>query len=276
MDLISFLLLDWISKDTARWWLLGGEIALLIGSLVVIVGLIGESKDQKWVPGTSRTKLWKRLFVLMVVGGIVAELIADADIFSLSHRLQAIQDLEVANLNVRAEELRAQNLVLRKAVSPRRLLPTRRFRAAGVLQGALKLCDELPNTPGIKVFIQSIPDFDALNLEADFEVLLKLCHWQPSQIGQAETGVDPLTIPDGLTFLVEFKLEEQRNAAKAFAALLEKRDFESIPVIPIVPMTGGWPFFLPSTFPKDVIFIAIGRKPISALLRDADSKANAR
>ncbi len=101
-EIFSQLLLESASKSTAGIWVIVGELALIGFSIVVVIGLYGETKTEIWSPPTPRVKLWHKLFVAFVTIGVAGELISDGDIFLFSHRLQSIQELEVARLNDRA------------------------------------------------------------------------------------------------------------------------------------------------------------------------------
>jgi hypothetical protein len=145
-DVYNFLLLGWVNKSVASALLVAGEVGLLVASIIVIVGLIGESRADKlsesWIPTPSNIKHWHTIFAISVTIGVIGELLSDGDIFAASHRLQAIQDIELsrldadtatankraseleiksAELNKEAEELRAKNLVLEAQVAPRRM-----------------------------------------------------------------------------------------------------------------------------------------------------------
>jgi hypothetical protein len=103
-------------------------------SIAVVIGLYGETKTEIWAPPTSRIKLWHKIFIGLVTIGVAGELLADGDIFLFSHRLQSIQELEVARLNDRAadaekgaaaanERAAKAELELAKLKSPRTIKP---------------------------------------------------------------------------------------------------------------------------------------------------------
>lgn len=98
-DLADFLFLACMSKQYVSSLLLGGELLLLITSLLVVIGLIGESRSDAWIPAPERKKRWHKRFVLFVTIGVGGELIADGIVFLSSHRLQAIQEVELTELS---------------------------------------------------------------------------------------------------------------------------------------------------------------------------------
>jgi hypothetical protein len=146
-EVVSHLLLESISKSTAGIWVIIGEVSLLLASVAVVVGLYGESKADKWSPAPSRVTLWHKIFVALVTLGVAGELLADGDIFLFSHRLQTIQDLEVARLTLAAEQLRADNLETEKILQPRE------FPVYGRNNDAAPIMKQLEEFAGTKVWV---------------------------------------------------------------------------------------------------------------------------
>jgi hypothetical protein len=105
---LSFLLLDWVDKSTASLLLIFGEVLLLIFSLAVAIGVAGESwadkKKESWIPAPHSIARWHRIFAFCVFIGVAGELIADGEIFSSSHRLQSIQEDELAKFGTETAE----------------------------------------------------------------------------------------------------------------------------------------------------------------------------
>jgi hypothetical protein len=95
-SILPFVLLETVSKEAASAWALGGEIALLITSLLVLVGLYGERSWGKWMPPVPRIKFLLEAAVLAVMLGVFGELISDAVIFLSSRQLKIVQDKEVS------------------------------------------------------------------------------------------------------------------------------------------------------------------------------------
>jgi len=102
-----------LSKSVVSTILHVGEVALLVTSMIVVIGLVGEAR-KSWVA-------WHHVFAMLVIVGVAGELISDGLIFTSSDRLQTIQETEISHLNRGTEELRTKNLVLEAQVAPRRL-----------------------------------------------------------------------------------------------------------------------------------------------------------
>jgi hypothetical protein len=228
-DIFSVLLLEFVTKSTASAWLLAGEIALVIASIFVVWGLLGESQKDKWAPAPSHIKRWHSAFVAMVVLGVVGELIADGDIFLFSHRLQSIQDTEVAALNERAESLRADNLALEKILIPRRFIgpwgrgsPT----ATGLFRMGM-IWGELAKSPKMEALVQVVPDFDAERLSLDIMRALVIAGWKPRLIDVKESGIVPLFMPEGVQLWTGRDHDAAWVAAEALAAALSYEDIRA-------------------------------------------------
>src|SRR5262245_45545559 len=88
-----------LSKSATSLALDCSELLLLISGVVLVVGLVGEYR----IPETSE---WCKRCAAVVIIGVLGELIADGAIFVLSSHLQAINDIEVAELNNEAGEAR--------------------------------------------------------------------------------------------------------------------------------------------------------------------------
>jgi low affinity Fe/Cu permease len=114
-----------LSKDAAAAWLSTGELTLLLGAALIVIGLIGEySRSGRLTP-------WIRVFEVVVIVGVAVELVADGVIFGASGRLTELQEEEVvqvkretaiiseraATLEVTAAELRNENLELEAALA---------------------------------------------------------------------------------------------------------------------------------------------------------------
>lgn len=85
-----------LSEETAKLWLDVGEIGLLIASLIVVVGVIGEMKkfdDRQTLHAIAE---------FLVILGVAGELIADGIVYKASSRLQTIQESEIANTKTAA------------------------------------------------------------------------------------------------------------------------------------------------------------------------------
>jgi hypothetical protein len=79
-----------LSKAATSSALSVSEVALLVFTLLLVVGLVGEAaKSEKW-------KARHRMFELMVVIGVSGELIAEGGIFAFSRHLQTVADTDLA------------------------------------------------------------------------------------------------------------------------------------------------------------------------------------
>jgi hypothetical protein len=78
------------------------------------------TSGRKMVPPNYRVKFLHKIFVRLVIVGVAGELLSDADIFLFSHRLQTIQETEVAILYDRATKA---ELEIARIKAPRSLTP---------------------------------------------------------------------------------------------------------------------------------------------------------
>lgn len=77
-----------LSKPATTSWLDGSEIALLVGGLVLLIGLLGEHF-------ASAGGVWLKRFTVLVTIGCGIEFLADGGVFLFSTHLQSISDAEV-------------------------------------------------------------------------------------------------------------------------------------------------------------------------------------
>jgi hypothetical protein len=77
-----------LSKPATANWLDGSEVALLIGGLVLLIGLLGEHF-------ASAGGIWSKRFAVLVTIGCGIEFLADGGVFLFSTHLQSISDAEV-------------------------------------------------------------------------------------------------------------------------------------------------------------------------------------
>src|ERR1700685_1282214 len=86
--MISWLLSP--SEAVAEGAEIGFDIALIISTAVVVIGLIGEYRKHGW---------WKRhehLAEMLVLYGVVAEMLAESGTFWYALRLQAIEEAAIS------------------------------------------------------------------------------------------------------------------------------------------------------------------------------------
>lgn len=86
----DFVTAIFASKSAASGWLYGGEIILLFGAALVVVGLIGEARSRR------------RIFEFLVIAGVAAELMGDGVVFAASSALQTLQDRELFEARLQA------------------------------------------------------------------------------------------------------------------------------------------------------------------------------
>ena len=259
-EVLPQLLLESVPKWAAGLGVLAGEISLLVASIVVVVGLYGESKADKWAPPPARIKSWHKIFVAAVTIGVAAELIADGDIFLFSHRLQTIQATEVATLNRQTELLRGDNLALEKILTPRHWLSAA-YRGSASLDNLFDremIRGKIAKFPGTVALIQVVPEFEAERLANEIVFGLEALGWQPRLISPSESGVPPLLIPEGVELWTQ-----NVSAAESLNASFVKEgiwgaDGKSAPIRnPSSPERLG-PIPKP---PEGAVFISIGSNP---------------
>jgi hypothetical protein len=139
-DIPSVLLFDFLSRDSAKGLLTSSELFLILASLAVVIGIIGEEKEEKWIPPRESAKRWHKMFILLVILGVAGEFFADGFIFSTSHRLQTLEEADIAKADetartatetaktateraadaeTKAATLLKENIELERALAPR-------------------------------------------------------------------------------------------------------------------------------------------------------------
>jgi hypothetical protein len=186
--------------------------------------------------------------------------------------------------NLKAEQLRTDNLALQKIIQPRRLGSLIRISS--------------PNSPdippeaelqfsGIKKFIdtpvviQVVPDFEAQALARDMVSVLIAYGWKPVIINEARSHVSPMDILDGVrvTYPPGSKfVDAARALADGFtnAGLtgggLNSCFAQGYPVTragkPVLDFP-GYPSFDP---PIDAVIVQVGMKPIPSAKADAQKQ----
>jgi hypothetical protein len=147
-----------LPESESKDWLDVSEILLIVSTIGLVFGLVGEWPD---------SESWKKRFAYkiakaLVIIGVVGELLGDAGIFVTSRRLQLLQDIAVtiatdratdagfdaalannaageANEHARllekdAQELRSKNLALEEEIAPRRLNQDQLFELTASLE----------------------------------------------------------------------------------------------------------------------------------------------
>jgi hypothetical protein len=165
----------WDSKPSLLAELIGGSIFLLIGSALVVVGLIGENRKSS----LEFVAKWHPRFVTMVILGVAIELLADGFVFFSSYQLDNLAEQKLSALQGISNAQQSEIISL----LPRELGATSRAEFAS--------CKKLIGAP---VLIQSIyADSEGYRLGSEIlDALLKADIIISDKRGQA--GLD-LTKP---------------------------------------------------------------------------------
>jgi hypothetical protein len=124
--------------------------------------------------------------LLCVAVGVAFEFIADRLKKPLERIVETARKLELARLHNESEHLRADNLALQNIVRPRRI-PLH-----------VKKIEELRQFSGTRLFIQSVPDWEARTLEQNIAWVMSHAGWKSESVGEAQTLLSPVNINDGM------------------------------------------------------------------------------
>jgi hypothetical protein len=195
--------------------------------------------------------------------------------------------VRAAELEIQAAKLKADNLETEKIIQPRE------FPIYGRNGDGDQPNKELAKITGIKVWIQTVPDFEASRLTVSLDGLFRAVGWNVSTVSQAETGVGPLAIMEGVTVLLRYPYEKFPppenappdklwNAAQQLAKRLQMDsalgsnffsihwEFLAFPAPNGVIVSSPPPR---AKVPDDTLLVLVGMKPISALLSEKNAKA---
>jgi hypothetical protein len=182
--------------------------------------------------------------------------------------------VELSRSEIKLAQMRADNLAMEKIAEPRE------FPVYGRNGDAVAINNELRDKfGGVKVWIQTVPDFESERLTVSLAGLFRAVNWSAVKVGSEDTGIGMLAIMEGVRILV--KQQPQETLAQA-ADLLWKRlqmelgtNFFSVHVEPLPPPLEGAQFIPPdmSRLPSDTLLIVVGMKPISALLSEKNAMA---
>jgi hypothetical protein len=238
----------------------------------------------------SREHLWSEIehwAFLVVVVALAIEFAALKLGAPYKKQIEEAKDLKIVQLTNDTARLKAENLETEKIIQPRE------FPIYGRNNDAAPLNKELEAFKGTKVWVQTVPDFEASRLTVSLTGLFISVGWNPSTVGPAETGVGPLAIREGVTVLVKYPYDkfpppENTSPDKFWSAanLLVKRlqmdsalgsNFFSVhsEFLTIPPPSGvDAPTPPPrARVPDDTILILVGLKPIGALISEKNAKA---
>jgi hypothetical protein len=188
-------------------------------------------------------------------------------------------------ISERTEKLKADNLETEK------IIQRREFPIGGVNGDASSINKELEKFSGIKVWVQTVPDFESNRLTVSLTGLFRAVGWQASEVGPLQTGVSSLGISEGVRILIRYPYDKfppppdaARDRLWDAAQLLVKRlqmdsalgsNFFSVHWgFLTFPSPNGVITLLPrAEVPDDTMLILVGMKPISALLSEKNAKA---
>jgi hypothetical protein len=233
-------------------------------------------------------ELIKRIGGIMVIAGVAIEVGGDWLGGPFHKTVEDARELQLSSLNNEAARLKSDNLETEKIIQPRE------FPIYGRNNDAAQLMKELKTFAGTKVWVQSVPDFEASRLTVSLNGLFDAVGWNVSTVGPAETGVGPLAIMEGVTVLFRYSHDTfppPENASpdrlQSAAEVLVKRlqmdsalgsNFFSIhwEFLTIPPPKGGVQVTMPpprAKVPNDTMLVLVGLKPIGALISEKNAKA---
>jgi hypothetical protein len=171
-----------LSVSDTKWWLVTSEILLIVSTVVLVVGLVGEWSDSEiW-----QKRIWYKLAKSFVIIGVIGELFGDAGIFETSGRLDALRE--------------ADNLALAKIANDARdkaaksELALERFKAPRSLNwDQRKQISDAVKSFGAQEYVTSITmGPDTIKIRDDIEVALDAAGWvRRPPLGQVTLGDPP-------------------------------------------------------------------------------------
>ena len=235
----------------------------------------------------SLIQFWANIFLIgaLVVGvvstfftvwmGGIKEKYLNQDIANTMQRA-AIAEQKAAEVNKRAEQLRADNLALQAGVRPRRLSfmgwTTWPERVA-------KIYDDLKLHAGTTVLIQVVPDFEAQLFAKDIAMVLEKNGLKPKFVTKKESHISDISFPEGITI---FNLSDGKSKTHAafmlWSAIMEvavemgTQPFGAAPS-PIQEIDNepklGYPYFKP---PITGVFIIVGTRKLTPQLLEMQQR----
>ncbi|CCD93792.1 hypothetical protein BRAO375_280009 [Bradyrhizobium sp. ORS 375] len=140
------------------------------------------------------------------------------------YKSEAARDIALANQ--KAEQLRADNLVLEQSIRPRRWYGP---FAASVRGGATAtelfaigdINSRLSTYAKTPVLIQFVPDLEARKLALQIARGLAAVGWEPQMMSPARSGIIDESIPDGVEVWTNPQMDSSWHAAQALEESLE-------------------------------------------------------
>lgn len=169
---------------------------LVITTGIVIVGLIIEYTPE-FIERLDKSK-WKSWFVMLgaigVVLGVAGEgitefkaLRTEGQLRSIVHEEDGVRAIAVADANQRAAQ------ALKNATEDEKLFAPRKIGYEDSPRGKA-----LKDFCGTQVLIQCVPEFEAEKLASELGGLLAAVGWRYEYVNQADTGVSPFLMWDGV------------------------------------------------------------------------------
>jgi hypothetical protein len=250
--------LTWASE----WW----EVAGYIATALVLIGVAGESVCQltEWIKSTSRKHNVEKVSALVLIAALAGEILTQVESNNSN-------SLIVGVLNKQTVELQTQNAALLKSISPRRIAS---FTNPAVPPRELQsFCADIASFSAITFAIQSIPEFEARFFAQNLERSLMFCPLRMRLVEEADTGVSPLQLVDGIMLEAGFSFVDAGQpavmAAEALARTLSRFGFGEVPVL--IPQ-GPKAFPMGRTYTPRArvsgteVVVLIGPRPIVAAL----------
>jgi hypothetical protein len=211
-----------LSKAATSCALDVAEIVLLAFTVLVLVGLVGESRKPKRVYSFTdprKKKSQHRICEAMVIVGVAGEFFADGGIYAFSKRLQAISNAEVADLNVEAGDARERAGRAEKSaaellaqIQPRELTAKQQREIGDAMRHFTRRGVSLLSYPG---------DAEAYNLGIQIDSALEYARFLPgNNLAAAPAGDKPpmtgvrISGPPSETFFVQALASSLRNIGK--------------------------------------------------------------
>lgn len=276
------------SLDALGWALIGVTLLIAVG-LAIECWPDWQKVDRR----QPNPDLWMELGgAALITVAIVAEFVIQLKAFSAETTLRTSNHAYVAGLQLRAEQLKHENLQLQKLMMARRLInfvnvpewiseADKKF--SGIRTGNGYLKEGMPIPPSVRpltavdIYIQTVPDFESEVLQNDLEKILKYEGWSFTELSGGQTGIPPLSIQRGVVVMWfggqlprYFRNEDLIAGGEALCAALSRAGLTDQNGEPIqlqsrqadmgIPGVPPLPYFTPP-LPMGGILIEIGIKP---------------
>jgi len=230
-------------------------------TLAVFVGLVGDILVILFFDLFDEDKAWKEIVLaglasFVITAGVYGEYRYGGNATRAATQLQLYSEEKIAELNQRAEELRAKNLALQKEIMPRHV---------DVMLHAL---GPLKAFAGTKVFLDVVQDIEARRLMFDLAQLTGACKWkrfinQEPPLSLLPDGIEIVYCPDASD-----PAKHSQRAAEALSEYLNRPDVEVKNHVSVFSKPGPewWPRgpdgHRPFNAPEDSVLVFIGLRPV--------------